>query len=289
MSRAYICTVSNSFPENYGIGIGLGKWGVEERYASRIAPVRPGDLLIFAVGGEFRSIHAVLTPPYVETELVWPPKNGDIFPHRISIGPALTSGRIRVAELAPSISFMRGKRAWGGTLQGPNGVFNSRATAEDVQLITVALQANAEPTVVAAPDSSSVEGPRILAVDPTYWLPGFLDRLASLARLQRSPKAIDPFAGAESWRRGLLTGVYSDVDRTPTIAVAPIERSADGTVLATLYGLASLRHVAPSSEVRGVIFVHEMREDVGRLVSGVPNISAVGFDVHVSLRDDLRS
>ena len=39
--RIYICVVSNRYPENYEIGLRSATWGVEEKYESKIAPVRP--------------------------------------------------------------------------------------------------------------------------------------------------------------------------------------------------------------------------------------------------------
>jgi predicted RNA-binding protein len=284
MPRTYICTVSNEFPWNYEIGVRNGKWGVEAKYHNRIAAVRPGDLLLFAVGGEFRSVHRILSEPYREETPLWPPKNGDVFPFRIDIGPPEIIGEVRIADLAPRISFMKDVRHWGGTLQGRNGVFNARATPEDLHLITSAMLETGEVPQRPEPPAP-LEPRRVVPVDPTYWLPGFLDQLASLAELHRSRTLPDPFSGADELRRGLLTGVFADRRETPTVAIAPIDRPANETVLSTLYGLSALRQAAPDARaVQGVIFVHKGREEVGRLVHGVPNILTIPFDVHVSLR-----
>ena len=82
----YICTVSNRFPENYQIGVQARRWGVEERYKKRIEPVKPGDLLVFLVGGIFRTAHKIESFAFEEHDLLWPEKDGSTFPHRIKIG-----------------------------------------------------------------------------------------------------------------------------------------------------------------------------------------------------------
>ena len=282
MSKAYICSVSSRFPENYEIGVLAGKWGVEAKYRGRLAPVQRGDLLIFVVAGCFRSIHRVTSPPHEEHTLLWPPKDGDLFPHRIDIGPAEATGSARVSQLAPNISFMRG-RVWGGTLQGPNGVFNSRATPDDVALIRLSLLAQ-ETDKEATPEELDAEQTRVLSVASDCWWPGLLDQLAQLAQLQRTNRYPDPFEGADAWRRGMLTGMYTDRRDTPTVAVAPIDRSPPDTVLSTLFGLSAVKQTATHvREVRGVIFTSGRRDDIGELVRGVSNLSAIPFAVQISL------
>lgn len=281
MSRAYICSVSTKYPENYRIGVIAGKWGVEERYRNRLAGVRPGDLLVFVVGGEFRSMHRVISNPYVERIPLWPAKNGDIFAHRVDIGTAEYEGRVSAKELAPFISFMRDKKAWGGTLQGPNGVLNGRLSSDDLALLKDAMVAT------SALDQESTHSKESPLIDLPYmgWAPGLLEQLTRLSDLKSATGFADPFVGAEEWRAGLQAGVYEDLRRIPTVAVLPIDRSPTETVLSTLYGLSALKQSpANPKNVRGVIYIREESSAYGSLLSGVGNLEAVAFDVRVSLR-----
>jgi hypothetical protein len=283
MSQAYICAVSSRFPENYEIGIRAGKWGVEARHSKRVANVRVGDTLIFLVGGRFRSIHRVTSDVFEERTLLWPLKDGDPFPYRMNIGPAEVFGSVPAAELAPNISFMRDTRAWGGTIQGANGVFNDRATPADVELIRMALMASS----VGVPATQPDEMPSMRSIVPVgdYWWPGLLDQLASLAKLHRTNRFRDPFTDATEWRTGLLTGLFIDHREVPTVAIAPFDRSPSDTVLSTLYGLSAVKQSADRlKEVRGVIFVQHNRDEVVRLTAGLPNLSTFGFEVSVALR-----
>ena len=66
----YLCAVSQNFPENLDIGVQAGVWGVEERYAKRISQVRPGDTLVFLVGGDFRSVHRIESEPFKDSTLL---------------------------------------------------------------------------------------------------------------------------------------------------------------------------------------------------------------------------
>jgi hypothetical protein len=131
----YICTVSPKFPENYQIGIRANCWGVEEKYRKRIAGVKPGDMLLFVIGGEFISIHTIESAAHRDESILWPPKNGDVFPWRVTISdPVLKGAAVIKGDLQHKISFMKGK-FWGGTIQGASGVFNDRLTHEDFELI----------------------------------------------------------------------------------------------------------------------------------------------------------
>jgi hypothetical protein len=75
-----LCVVSPRFPENYHIGVQSQTWGVEKNYKSRIAKVHEGDELVFLASQEIRSIHRIESEVYEETRLLWPPKDGDVFP-----------------------------------------------------------------------------------------------------------------------------------------------------------------------------------------------------------------
>lgn len=280
MNRHYVCSVSSRFPENYDLGIRVGKWGVEERYQKRIAPVRPGDSIVFVVAGEFRSIHQVTRGPYEDRTLLWPPKDGDIFPFRVDIAPAEVAGSARVADLAGGISFMQG-RVWGGTLQGANGVFNRRLTAEDVRLIRESLLLSQSPA--ERPTAPPVVHP---AVRPkgARWLPALLDELAALASLSGDLPFPDPFSGADEWRSGIVSRVFADTRRVPTLAILPVDRELPMAVLSALYGMSALKQSAPSPQgVRGILFVPGRESASDSLLAGLPNLESIPFDLHVSL------
>jgi predicted RNA-binding protein len=282
MGQTFICAVAAAYPENYEIGIRAGKWGVAEKHWRRIAPVKDGDLIVFVVGGMFRSIHRVIGEPFEERSPLWPANNGDIYPYRIRISPAVASGKVRVGDLAPQISFMRDKQAWHGTLQGANGVLNARMTDADLYLIQHELT---EDAVVEEPEHRKSVAVPLLELPPAEWVPGLLEQLAHLSQLERADVYPDPWMNADEWRRGLFAGVYADVARVPTVAVMPVERSPGDTVLSTLYGLSSLKQSSTRvKDVRGLIFVREHEESYGQLLRGIPNISTIGFDIRISLR-----
>jgi hypothetical protein len=93
----YLCSVSSSLVHNYNLGIQSGVWGVEDKYASRIAGVTPGDLLVFLVDRHFRSIHEITEGPYVDATPIWEPRESDYFRHRVRFGDAVASGSLRIA------------------------------------------------------------------------------------------------------------------------------------------------------------------------------------------------
>lgn len=155
MPKTYLCAVSSRFPENYDIGVLNRVWGVEEKYARRLAAVTEGDQILFVVGGAFRSLHRVESVPFFDQAVLWPEKNGSFFPHRVRIGPPLFVGDIPVKELADQISFMRQARQWGGTIRGPNGVLNPRMTAEDVGLVVRCMTPRIERARTRAPRVAS--------------------------------------------------------------------------------------------------------------------------------------
>jgi hypothetical protein len=283
VNRYYICAVATAFAANYEIGVRKRVWGVTNRNRRRIAPVEMGDFLIFTVGGEFRSIHPINSAPYVDQTIVWPARSGDAYANRIRIGDAIIEGRVRVADLAGHITFMRNVKAWGGTLQGANGVFNDRLTRDDVTLIEGALRNSAplkaeRQKVAAAPAEP-------LLVSGTTWLPGLLDQLARSSELIPFQRASDPFSGAEAHREGLVTGVYVDRSETPTLALLPVERPAENTVISALYGLSALTQSAKKpGNVRGIVYVPGGESHLEHLLVGIPNLASVRFELAVSIQ-----
>lgn len=277
MSRVYICAVSPQFPENYEIGVRTGTWGVSDGYARRIRGVVQGDMLVFIVGGRFRSVHTILSAPYHDPTLLWPPREGDVYPHRIRISPPEAAGDAPVRDLASRISFMKG-RVWGGTIMGANGVFNDRATQPDLELIRAALQAHPiEGKPVVRPRDK-------LQPRAEIGLATLLDELAAMSRLRRASAITNPFTDDLPWGRGLVAGVFMDVKDVPTLAVAPIDRSPSDTVLSTLFGLSALKQADPQlKRVQGRIFVHSQEFAIQPFIIGVPNLEAVPYQLHLSL------
>jgi len=133
--KTFICTVSNSFPDNYEIGLNKRLWGVVEQYQHRIRKVRKGDQLVFFVGGVFKSLHRIESEVFKDPTPLWPPYKGSYFPYRIRISNPIKTSDKPVKTIAPQISFMKDKKAWGGTIQGAAGVFNDRLTEDDVRII----------------------------------------------------------------------------------------------------------------------------------------------------------
>ncbi|MFC1559058.1 hypothetical protein ACFL39_00520 [Gemmatimonadota bacterium] len=131
----FLCAVPQILENNYQIGLKNGVWGVIEDYELMIKRVLPGDLLVFVVSGAFKSIHEINSKYYHESSLIWPSHNrGSVYPFRIRISPSIHSGTVLVSEIADRISFMKGK-VHGGTIQGRNGVFNSKLNEQDMKLI----------------------------------------------------------------------------------------------------------------------------------------------------------
>lgn len=145
----YLCSLSSNLLHNYDLGIQNGVWGVEDRYAKRIAGVSSGDLLVFMVDRNFRSIHEIIDAPFEDTTPIWQPRDGDYFRHRVRFDGPIASGVLPVESVWQEISFMRETQRWSGTVQGANGVFNDRLTDDDVAVILEGLE-----NPPSAPDES---------------------------------------------------------------------------------------------------------------------------------------
>jgi hypothetical protein len=281
MGRYFICVVAPQLLENYEIGVRAGKWGVTRRHHRRIAAAAAGDYIVFVVAGEVRSIHRIIRGPYKDSSVVWPPYEGDPFPYRVDIGAAEESGSVSLRELAPGIRYLR--EGIGRRLMGANGVFNPHVTPEEGLLIRESLRgAPAEPEdqeILHLP-------PRIIELEGSRWLPSLLDQLAALSNLSAHAGFTDPFAEAGELRQGIVSRVYADRQRTPTLAVLPVDREPDSAVIAALHGLSALKQApdAPRS-VRGIIFVPEREPIIGSLVRGLANLQAVSFRAEISLRN----
>jgi hypothetical protein len=284
--KIWLCTVSKDFPENYQIGIQAGKWGVESRYERRIREVGPGDLLIFIVAGKYRSIHAVESGPFVEDTPLWPPRNGDLFPHRIRIGPALYRGQAEVRDLVPKISFMKGTpTGWMCTIRGVSGIFNGHLTPEDVEVI----KANLHPTVAGGADAKSV------AVEPIAEVPS--PRKVAIqvvgADMERALMSLlpsldlKPVSGVSGFtptkfeairvlcqgRDGVFTVVHLHRGQAPT-----------ETVLEVLHEMSWTRqNLAGGRDVRGLILSESADSSLAAIVQEVPNLSIKHYRLTIEL------
>lgn len=137
--KLYICSVPQSRAENYQIGMKERVWGVPGDHGDKMRRVRPGDRIAFVVAGSFRSVHEIESERYVDRTPIWP---DGIYQFRIRISAPLASGCVAGSFLSRRISFMKDKKAWGGTLQGASGVFNDRATRADHDEIFAALESS---------------------------------------------------------------------------------------------------------------------------------------------------
>lgn len=176
--------VSGRFPENYEIGLRAGVWGVEEKYEGKILRTSVGDHLVFGMEGEFRSIHRITSPVYRDDQLLWPTKDGSVFPHRIKISPPLYRGRASIRGLTDRISFMIGKR-WSGTIMGANGVFRD-LTDGDLDVIRSKLKPYRTPRIAPRTETDS-EVPQILLSILEGQIQAALEGLLEQLGLVRTP------------------------------------------------------------------------------------------------------
>ena len=135
--KIFICTVSKQYPENYDIGIEAGIWGVTEEYEHRIRRINEGDQLVFYISGVgvFKSLHRIESEVFEDYTPLWEPYKGSYFPYRIKISEPIKISEKPVKSIWHNISFMRGKKAWSGTIQGRSGVFNDKLTNDDLSII----------------------------------------------------------------------------------------------------------------------------------------------------------
>ncbi|WP_319581548.1 hypothetical protein [uncultured Pseudodesulfovibrio sp.] len=282
----YICSVSPRFPENYQIGIHARKWGVEERYFSRIKDVQAGDRLLFVLGGQFVSEHEILSSWKKEIDPLWPAKDGDIFPYRIDISPPTLVGEVPIKDgMQHEISFMIGK-VWGGTLQGASGVFNSRMTFADYELACSRLnKAPTQPTV--DPESNPCPNrPPLLSFFKEELEQCFIE---ILSELDLSPFQSDSRNG---WGYPIGDGKTIDVlcmgEKSSDFVVVNIgvANSSRDTVLDILHKMSWVRtNLAPQGKTNiwGVILSPTIKRDLQNLVDVVPNLMAYSIKVNLQI------
>ncbi|MFZ5812430.1 MAG: hypothetical protein ACOY4F_10335 [Thermodesulfobacteriota bacterium] len=155
----FLCAVPKKLKNNYEIGIISHKWGVEEKYYKKIKRVQEHDRLIFLVGNYFKSIHEITTTCQKESNILWPPKNGDIFPYRINISDPLIKGNVDISIIAKKLDFIKQikteKINTQRTLavQGSKGVFNDKLTDNDIICIESSMRkGNEKYTIFSEPD-----------------------------------------------------------------------------------------------------------------------------------------
>lgn len=282
----YICAVSPDFPENYRIGVEAGLWGVEEKYKRFIEPVRRGDLLIFSVGGVVRSIHRIETAPFYDAIPLWPMKDGSVFPYRVRISAPLHTGAADFRSFSEHISFMRGK-LWSGTIQGPNGVFNSKATDSDVALIQSLLVPVQEPLryierrgrqkKLAEPGRGAV-----LCLDEAR-LRGCVGELVRAEGLQ--PSALDGRVRSElPPGPGLVTSLFDSARRDFMVVDLHVQRPGEQALLSILKRMSWVRqHAERPRDVRGLLLLDRPDHDLHAVAGEVPNLQVREYDVRLAL------
>jgi Endonuclease NucS C-terminal domain len=283
----YLCSVSGRFPENYEIGLCARVWGVEDKYQQRITAVRPGDRLIFLVGGEYRSIHTVESEPYVDDNPLWPEKDGDHFPHRIKISPPNAVGHVSASTLASQISFMRGK-VWGGTIQGPNGVFNDRLTSADLGIIQSHMSGAPAMPPLPSPAVVSRSAERQGALFKFYEADvehRILDSLSLLGlRLY-----VDSTTGRQGRQfvidHGRIDLLCEDLrDGALTVVELKKGQAPDQALLQLLRYMSWVRqHVANGRDVKGIILTESADSALFQVVGEVPNVSIRYYKVTINV------
>jgi hypothetical protein len=271
----FICTVSPGFPENYQIGLQAGLWGVQEKYAPRIARAGPGDLLFFVISGEVRSVHKIESDPFIDRTPLWPPKDGDLFHWRIRISEPTHVGPVSLGDLSKQISFLRGLDRWTGALQGPNGVFNNRLTEDDAALIMRHMQPapgivrydqkrkrreavadlETEPTIVLRPEQLRAEILRNL--HPLGW--------------DESPAAMDAVSRAVTSSGSVISLVAENVRKEVLVVDLHVSRPLPDSFLELLRKMAVLRASCRYADILGTITCNEDDPELRSVAQLVPN------------------
>jgi len=282
----YLCVVSPRFPENYHIGVRAGKWGVEENYRNRIGVVQPGDELVFISQQRIVSLHRIESKVFREETPLWPKKDGDIFPWRISISPPLFNGAIPKEEFTKRISFMIGM-VWGGTIQGASGVFNSRLTPADVTYIKSRLEAKAQPVVKEVP--LDVRKP-----DDAHALFRLLERDVMIDLQHILPSVGLRRHNGHDFPAEYDLGYGGNVilcrdNATNAFVVLDFNRgeAPNETVLRVLHYMSWVRqNLADTKDVRGLILSEKVNESLRSIVSEIPNISLRCYRFGIQLIDE---
>jgi hypothetical protein len=283
--KTFLCVVSPRFPENYHIGIQSRTWGVEARYENRIRQTSPGDEIVFLASRHIRSIHKIESEVYENTRPLWPPKDGDLFPYRVTMSQPTHVGTISSTDFVPKISFMRAVEILTGTIQGPNGVFNDRLTGEDVRFV----KARFRKIPVAKPETARIA--EQLQIKNLFRLIGS-DVLESLKRLlpslglTRSNGADFPaeydlgYGGNVILCKDTNTGDFVIVDFNRGEAPA-------NTLIRVLHYMSWVRQtLAGQRDVRGIVLTESANETLSTIVKEVPNVDLRFYRIGIELFDD---
>ena len=278
MRKTCLCAVSSRFPENYDIGVINRVWGVEEKYRKRIVPLRPGDQILFIVAGSFRSLHRVESDPFFDDTLLWPQKDGSRFPHRVQMSPALFVGEAPVKELAPKISFMKGKR-WGGTIQGPNGVLNPKLTPADVELILQRLVLRIEPGTRPEPRPPVARRPFTFRLT----VEAFTDEVKdALRQLGLEATHVQPREDG----RGLLLHLARPGTHEQVVAGVFVDPPKVDDVVAVLREMIAVRTQLPdAATVDGLLLSLVDDPELADIVNETRSVQMIRYDLGVRLRE----
>jgi hypothetical protein len=283
----YLCSVSGRFPENYRIGLEAGRWGVEEKYRRRIEAVRKGDTLIFAHGGNFVSIHRIESDPFEDDTPLWPEKDGSLFPHRIVISQPIYRGEVPIREIAGRISFMRG-RQWGGTIQGANGVFNNRATEEDLQIIRSGMSRVVAPLrylEVARPRRADVSPSALVVSWSEAQLRAELDAALSISRFVADEPLTAALAGGVKREEDVLSVVYRIANGFCTVDFHRRGHS-EHALLRLLQRMAWVRQrFDGKAGVSGLILAENLDPELVNVVAAIPNVDVRTWRVGLTLQE----
>jgi len=282
----YLCSVSGKFPENYDIGVQANRWGVEEKYEDRIKEVKPGDLLVFVVGGEFRSIHEVESAPFSEETPLWPPKDNSLFPHRIRIGDPMMKGQVPLRIIAEQISFMKGK-VYSGTIQGRSGVFNERLTDSDIETIkqhmTVVTQ---ESKQAPAPDKDkTIERQTALF---KFYEKDIEDHISQILPQMGLNLYQDPITGKTGRQYqtnvGRLDLLCTDTSGRLIIVELKKGEAPEQTLLQVLRYMSWIRqNLAKTRDVQGIILTEAADKSLVEIVKEVHNVEIKYYRLTIEL------
>jgi Endonuclease NucS C-terminal domain len=266
----YICSLAAGLPENYEIGLRAHTWGVVDAYADKARQVQPGDLLFLYVAGSFRSLHEVTGGYFFDETPLWPEHNGSLFPHRIKISDPIAAGNVPITAAAPHISFMREMQVPTGTLQGANGVFNRRLTAEDVAYLRSRMtdRLPARAPVAAAVAEEFAERNRLIFQLYKHDLDDRIMQLLAANEIivpadgRRIPTGIDVIDAVGTDRQGRLVVVDINRGQAPEQALLQVLRHMSW----------ARQKRADRRDVRGLIVAEAADNALVELVSEVPNV-----------------
>src|SRR5439155_15899435 len=254
-------------------------------YENRIREVSLGDEIVFIASQQIRSIHRIESDVYKDNRPLWPPKDGDLFPFRVKISRPTYAGQISSDEFVPHISFMRDKKAWGGTIQGASGVFNDRLTDEDVNFIKSRLRKIPVPkpeTARAAEQPQIKNLFRIIGSDVLESLKRILPSLG-LTRVNGAdfPAEYDlGYGGNVILCRDVKTRDFVVVDFNR--GEAPTE-----TLIRVLHYMSWVRQtLAGSKGVCGIILTESANAALSDIVKEVPNVDLRFYRIGIELLGD---